>query len=273
MRAHHTGVAASTPTPAFTLLELLVVIAIIAILASMLLPALSKAKGKAQSISCVNHLRQLQLCWNLYVHDHNDVMPPSSTVSVGPDEWMSVEPSWAVGNAMRDTTTTNLQRGVLFPYNQSAGIYRCPADKSTVVGYSGVRRTRTYQLNSRLNHTFNGSRTPAWFPDPRWLKLKFSDLVNPPPTRVLTFIDSHPLTCHAANFTHMFSEAAGRDTWGTLPGEQHNQGANLAFADGHVEAWRWRWSRKNAVLATPIEIANAEDRQDFERIKRVFPKP
>jgi len=96
---------------------------------------------------------------------------------------------------------------------------------------------------------------------------------NPPPTGVLTFIDSHPVTGDNASFSHMFREAAGRDAWGTLPGEQHNRGANLAFADAHVEPWRWRWSRKNAVLATPIEIANAIDQQDFERMKRVFPKP
>ncbi len=260
------------PKHAFTLIELLVVIAIIAILASLLLPALSKAKSKAQSTACMNNLRQLQLCWNMYVDDYNDWMPPSHTVSLGGDEFASVEPSWAVGNAKRDTTTTNLQRGVLFPYNRSAGIYRCPADKTTVVGRPSVLRTRTYQLDALLNHTFNGGIGP-WFAAPGWMKRRFNELINPPPTGVLTFIDSHPVTGDNASFSHMFREAAGRDAWGTLPGEQHNRGANLAFADAHVEPWRWRWSRKNAVLATPIEIANAIDQQDFERMKRVFPKP
>ena len=158
------------------MIELLVVIAIIGILAALLLPALSRAKEKAHRVACLNHLRQLQFCRQLYSEDFNGNMPGNHAVPSG-----SVDGAWTLGNAKLDITSSNLECGVLFPYNKFVAIYRCPADRSTITG-SAAPRFRSYSICDWLNGddfwlTFSVTRT--------------SQLVQPGPSRTFVFIDEN----------------------------------------------------------------------------------
>jgi prepilin-type processing-associated H-X9-DG protein len=172
-----------------------------------------------------------------------------------------------VGDAIHDLTTSNLVQGVLFPYNRSVGIYRCPANKTTVAN-STVLRTRTYQLDGHLNFTQRGMPWALSVGGPNLQKYKVSQLVNPSPTSVLTFIDSHPFSGDTAEFINEFPPYFSAGLWIDLPGEQHNHGCSLAFADGHVEHWRWRGSR-----STGGPVVNADDLSDLKHLAEVFPQP
>ena len=130
---------------AFTLVELLVVIAIIAILAALLLPVLGKAKERSQTAGCLNNMKQLQLCYQMYVDDNNDYLPPNEAV---PD----LDVSWVLGAAQTDVTTTKIQKGLIFHYNQQVKIYVCPANRLMIPDGNGgsVPQTRTYAVDFAL---------------------------------------------------------------------------------------------------------------------------
>ncbi len=233
----------------FTLIELLVVIAIIAILAGMLLPALASAKGKAQSIACMNNLKQLQNGWFLYGSDSQDWMPPNHLDQDGPS-LKSTAGSWVVGNTWTDLNGSNIMAGVLFPEVNSLQVYHCPTDRSKVKNHPDLLRTRSYAADLFLNTTANtGSPMDLINTSPQ-MHRKYSSLGKPGPSRIYVFAEEHEECIDSGAFAFgnpWWPEINNSNVegffWDDYPADRHNNGCNASFADGHVDHWRWKWKR------------------------------
>jgi prepilin-type N-terminal cleavage/methylation domain-containing protein len=264
----------------FTLIELLVVIGIIAVLAAMLLPALAKAKAKAQQSACLQNLKQLGLAWVMYYDDNTDKLADNAKFN-GPqrvDNWTG--PSWVLGNmnpAQNATDPTNpvpIMHGELFLYAKNVSVYWCPADitPDTRVTPPNTVRVRSYSMNSYMNsdnemwNSHNGGNVGVYF-----INRKQTDIRHPFPVSAMVFTEEVQWSIDDGQFANVPtgpSNVAPYSKWYNFPAVLH-RGSNFDFADGHAEFRKWVDSFTLSMQTQPATTQPFQDTSDLQDLQWV----
>jgi prepilin-type N-terminal cleavage/methylation domain-containing protein/prepilin-type processing-associated H-X9-DG protein len=267
----------------FTLVELLVVIAVIAILASLLLPALNRAKSKAEGIYCLNNTKQLLVAWHIYADDHNDVLAYNVGGNGGRSIASHTKLNW-VDNIMSwesldsdNTNLTTITDASLGPYARSVAIYRCPSDrvlsdKQRRAGWEA--RIRSYSMNAMVGDAGDVSKSGVNENNPGYVQF-FKASAIPLPYRIFIFLDEHPDSINDGYFLNKWPPKNSDDReWIDLPASYHNGAASFSFADGHSETHRWQNSSTKqptipGLSFLPMDVPYAETTDFYWTISRM----
>lgn len=256
----------------FTLVEMLVVIAVIGILAAILLPALARAKARAQAIICLNNTKQLLLAWQIYATEHEDELPYNLGLagsSFRTDlNWVNNVMTWDLSSD--NTNLATITGASLGPFaGNDTRIYRCPADSvlSPVQVAAGWQaRIRSYSMNAMVGNAGEFTTNGYNINNPDYTQFfKLPEIRQP--SEIFVFLDEHPDSINDGYFL----ERDYYPEWHDLPASYHNGAAAFSFADGHSSLHRWvvtttvKPAMPNAAnLPLPVSAAASAD---FEWVK------